>query len=335
MLHSRDETLALLRGESVPRLPVYSGLPSVTEAGLQAVGVRYAESHTDAGKMALAAASTFRLFGFESAVVPLDMCVEAEALGAGVDFHTDVDLFLPPVVTTSLRVDNLSPTGDIEHAGRVPLVAQAIRELKADMGREIAIGAWVPGPFTLAWQLFGGDAWLEAIQSDRAGAALDRLVACLRLVIRSYRQAGADFITVHEMGGSPQAVGLPIFQRHVIPALGQLFAQIESPKVLSMCGDTNAVVRELAQCGADALNVDHRNELAATRRLLGPEAVLLGNYDPVAVLSLGTPELVAQTVHRIRLAGANAIWPGCDLAPEVPAENMRALMNAARQVREL
>lgn len=275
MLHSRNETLALLRGESVPRLPVFSGLPSVTAVGLQAAGVRYAKSHTDADKMAQAAASTFRLFGFESAVVPFDLCVEAEALGAGVDFHTDVNLFLPPVVTAPLEVDNLSDPADIERAGRVPLVAQAIRQLKADVGREIGVGAWVPGPFTLAWQLFGADTWLAAIHSDRAAATLDRLVACLCLVIRSYRHAGADFITVHEMGGSPQAVGLHIFRMYVMPALERLFAQIESPKVLSMCGDTNTVVRDLAQCGADALSVDHRNELAATRRLLGPKTVLL------------------------------------------------------------
>ena len=38
-------------------------------------------------KMARAAASTYRVSGFGSAVVPLDLCVEAEALGATVDFR--------------------------------------------------------------------------------------------------------------------------------------------------------------------------------------------------------------------------------------------------------
>jgi multidrug efflux pump subunit AcrB len=36
----------------------------------------------DPAKMAAAATTTYRLFGFESAVVPTDICVEAGALGA-------------------------------------------------------------------------------------------------------------------------------------------------------------------------------------------------------------------------------------------------------------
>ncbi len=332
MLRSRDETLAVLRGRRVARLPVFSGLPSLTASGLQSVGVRYSESHTDAAKMAAAAASTYELFGWESAVVPFDLCVEAEALGGGVDFQTDVEIFLAPVVNQPLN--NLAkvfePSQGLTNAGRIPLVADAIRRLKAGVGREIAIGAWVPGPFTLAWQLFGADGWLGALQDvDRAARVLESLADFIARVAGHYRDAGADFITVHEMGGSPQVTGPGRFHGLVQPALRKLFAAIESPKVLSVCGDTNAIVRDLAACGADALNVDHRNDLARTRRLLGSRAVLLGNFDPVGVLSQGTPERVAETVAAIARAGASAIWSGCDLYPEIPDENMRVLISSA------
>jgi len=330
MPRSRDETLALLRGERLARLPVFSGLPSLTASGLKAAGVRYSEAHTDAAKMAAAAASTFELFGFESAVVPFDLCVEAEALGGGVDFQADVDVFLAPVVSTPLAEFDCGLPTALEHAGRIPLVAEAIRTLKGGVGREIAIGAWAPGPFTLAWQLFGGDAWLSALQDiERAARRLDSLSGFLAQVAAFYRRAGADFITIHEMGGSAQVTGPGRFQALVKPALRKLSARVESPKVLSVCGDTNAIVGDLAECGADALNVDQRNDLARTRRLLGPQALLLGNLDPMGVLSRGTPERVAQTVAAIAQAGANAIWPGCDLYPEIPAENLRALMKAA------
>jgi uroporphyrinogen-III decarboxylase len=122
---SRDETLAVLRGQPIPRLPVFSGLPSVTSAGLHAAGIRYSEAHTDPAKMALAAASTYALCGFESAVVPFDLCIEAEALGGGVDFHTDVDLFLPPVVASPLSHLPRTAPEDVSRAGRIPLVGEA------------------------------------------------------------------------------------------------------------------------------------------------------------------------------------------------------------------
>ncbi len=334
-MNSRDETLALLRGERIARVPVFSGLPSLTASGLRAAGVRYSEAHTDVAKMAAAAASTFELFGFESAVVPFDLCVEAEALGCGVDFQTDVDIFLAPVVDKPLK--SLAKARSVEpsqglSAGRIPLVADAIRKLKTGVGREIAIGAWVPGPFTLAWQMFGADAWLSALSKPiEAESFLDTAVDFLTLVARYYRKAGADFITVHEMGGSPQVIGASKFRQLVKPALKKLFAATESPKVLNICGDTNTIVRDLAACGADALSFDHRNDFARTRRLLGADAILFGNFDPVGVLSHGTPDQVTQSIAAVARAGANAIWPGCDLYPEIPDENMRALMESARR----
>ena len=342
MPRSRDATLAVLRGERIGRLPVFSGLPSVTAAGLKAAGVRYSEAHTDAAKMAAAAASTFELFGFESAVVPFDLCVEAEALGCGIDFQTDVELFLSPVVSEPLdnlpNLENLTkvwePSQGWSKAGRIPLVAEAIRRLKASVGREIAIGAWVPGPFTLAWQLFGADGWLSNLEdSERAAQLLELLAGFLAGVAASYHEAGADYVTVHEMGGSSQVTGPNRFQSLVRPALVRLLAAMQMRKVLSVCGDTNVIVRDLAACGADALNVDDRNDLARTRLLLGSSVVLLGNFDPVGVLSQGSPSHIVQAVTEIAQAGANAIWPGCDLYPEIPDENMHALIETARQMK--
>lgn len=85
--NSRDDVLALLRGERPHRVPCFSGLISVTADGLRELGFAFSEVHHDPMKLAAAAASTPRLTGFESAVLPLDLCVEAEVLGAEVDFR--------------------------------------------------------------------------------------------------------------------------------------------------------------------------------------------------------------------------------------------------------
>lgn len=333
MAHSRDNTLALLNGQPIGRIPVFGGLPSLTDGGLNAVGVAYHDAHTDSGKMAAAAASTFELCGFESAVVPFDLCVEAEVLGCPVDFQTDLDIFMPPVVAAPLTRFPQNFPMDVSRAGRIPLVARALHQLRAGVGREISIGAWVPGPFTLAWQLFGGDGWFSALQdTTRVQSWLERLAAILAQVAAVYREAGADFVTVHEMGGSPQVVGPSNFRALVQPALAQLLSAMPSPKVLSVCGDTNAAIIDLAACGADALNVDHRNDLARTRELL-PTAVLLGNLDPVHTLSQGTPAEVAAAVQSAAGAGANAFWAGCDLVPNIPPENLRAWITSSRAAR--
>ncbi len=336
MPNLRDDVLALLAGQPLARWPVFGGLPSLTAPGLSAAGVRYGEAHTDAAQMARAAASTYELFGFEAAVVPFDLCVEAEALGCTVDFHDGSEAFLPPSVDRPLAGDlvqeQLRVPERLEQAGRLPLVAEAIRRLKAGVGRRVTVGAWVPGPFTLAWQLLGTEAWLMAFQNAAwSGWLLSQLEQFIERVAVYYRAAGADFITVHEMGGSPQALGMRAFRMWVAPGLQRLFARLPSPTVLSVCGRTDNGVLDLAQCGADALNVDHLTDLARARQLLGPRAILLGNIDPVGVLSQGTPERVAQTVAAAIRAGATAIWPGCDLWPAIPEANFRSLMDSAQQ----
>lgn len=334
MPDSRVEILALLAGQRPARLPVFGGLPSLTSAGLAAVGLTYTQAHRTASAMAEAAASTAETFGYESVVVPHDMCVEAEALGAQVDFHEGAGGFSAPIVTRPLssltEPPLLAAPAAIEAAGRVAMVGDAIRRLKAGIGRHAAVGAWVPGPFTLGWQLYGLEAWMEVVTDPAAlGPRLEKMAGVLQQVAQVYHLAGADYLTVHEMGGSPQVVGPRVFRRSIKPALTQLIERLPGPVVLSVCGDTNAVIADLAACGAAALNLDHRNDLARTRQQLGAEPILLGNFDPVGVLSQGTPAQVADTVQNIAAAGADAVWPGCDLWPEIPEANFRALMQAA------
>jgi len=77
----RNIILDLLSGKKTNSQPAFSGLIHITAEGLKSEGLLFQEIHHDAGKMAKAAASTFRLIGMSSAALPLDLCAPAEALG--------------------------------------------------------------------------------------------------------------------------------------------------------------------------------------------------------------------------------------------------------------
>ena len=93
----REKILGLLSGKKIDTQPAFSGLIHVTAEGLQSEGLIFHETHKDAQKMAKAAASTFKLSGFPSAVLPLDMYVEAEALGAEINFRENMEFEFPQV----------------------------------------------------------------------------------------------------------------------------------------------------------------------------------------------------------------------------------------------
>lgn len=331
--NSRAEVLALLHGERLARVPRFGGLISVTQAGLAQAGLTLSAVHTDAAQLAAAAASSYRLAGFEAAVVPCDLGVEAEALGAVLDYRADErEPQLPRVLGTvaeSAAAFKL-PYGAIAERGRLPVVGAALAQLRAEVGGEVVIGAFVPGPFTLAMQLIdAGPLLMELAETPEVVAALlEQLTPVLIEVALFYRASGADFITVHEMGGSPGYLGPKPFEQLVLPRLQQLFGALPAPRVLSVCGRTNRAMHLLAAAGADALNVDQTNDLAASRAALGPDVRLFGNLDPIGVLADGDPAQVTAAVRAAIAAGADAIWPGCDLYPQMPVENLRAMVEA-------
>lgn len=319
--------------------PAFSGLIHVTSAGIESEGLSFPEAHRDAEKMAKAAASTFRLTGLPSAVAPLDMLVEAEALGAEIDFRENGIYEFPQVAkfsynsTKELATESTLawPPGqakgtEILNKGRVKLVIEAIANLKNEIGEEAVIGGLIPGPYTLLLFLVEPGALFTEMKREPQVVqnALFHLSSFLAQVGQAYRNAGADFITIHDMGGSPGFIGPPNYEQFVFPAEKRLIENLPKPRVLSVCGNTNKSMHLLAQTGADAISVDQTNDLAASRGTL-KDTLLFGNIDPVATLWQGNKEQIMESVVRAKDAGVDAIWPGCDLVPQSPLENIRAM----------
>ncbi len=336
-MNSRERVQALFNRQKPDYVPVFSGYGNITVHGLKKHGWKFPEIHTDAVKMAKMANSTYELFGFECSVAPFDMGVEAEVLGAKVNFYTHQDGILYPTIvehpaekTTELQInipDNLA------QAGRLPVVTEALGMMKKDLGNEVMIGSWVLGPYTLAGQLVDlSDLSKSAFKrTDLVNQILETLTGYLISVIDLYRKAGADYITVREMGAGPDILSPRMFKNLIQPHLIRLFESIQSPKVLHMCGDTNAIVELLNECGADALSLEKKNQIAETRSKLGDEVLIFGDIDPYGVLVEGDNSDVEVAVKQALDAGVNALWPGCDIWPDVPAENMKALMDNARK----
>ena len=355
---SRKDILALFNNQKPEATPLFSGLISVTETGLKSEGLHFHETHHDAVKMARAAASTYRVSGFGSAVVPLDMYVEAEALGATVDFmegseraeyprvagflYESVDDFTAEIAEHAARPGHRAREKDKDNSalfavsavqkGRIPIVCEAIKLLKEDVREEIVIGGYIPGLFTLLSLLVETGALYMSLRKskEQVHAALEYLTQVLASVGKAYHEAGADFLTVHEMGGSPGALGPKLFESIVLPHLQTLFSELPRPGVLSACGRTNGAMKLLAASGADALSVDQTNDLARSREEV-PDTLLFGNLDPVGLLSQGTPDEITEAVASVVRSGADAIWPGCDLYLQTPLENLRALVEAYKK----
>lgn len=324
----RQKILELLSGKKINDQPVFSGLIHITSEGLEREGLALYETHKDARKMAKAAASTFRLTGMPSSALPLDLCAPAEALGAELNFYEGGELQFPQVkkawVQSAKEIDIEGI--DVLNKGRISLICEAIGLVKNDIGREVVISGTIPGPYTLLLYVCDPKSLFLEMKKE-PGAVLDALLqlsSLLSKIGRAYREAGADFITIHDMGGSPGFIGPVKYEQMVFPAEKRLIEQLPMPRVLSVCGNTNNAMTLLAQSGAEAVSVDQTNDLAASRAMLR-DTLLFGNIDPVGTLWQGEEAQVRESVVSAKEAGVDAVWPGCDLVVPTPIKNVKSL----------
>src|SRR5512143_2219284 len=217
-LNSRERVLKMFAGEEVDRPPCFSGMGNVTTEGLKSLNQKFAATHLDAKMMAAAAATTYKLFGFECAVAPFDLCIEAEAMGCEINVYAHSEDLLYPTIKKKLinneaEMELAIPT-HLTTRGRVPLMVEAIKLLKKDIGTEAAVGTYVLGPFTLAGQIMELNDLLKLSfkKPDKIGKLLDQMADTIIVVAKEYEKAGADYISVREMGATSDVLSPRVFK---------------------------------------------------------------------------------------------------------------------------
>ena len=115
------------------------------------------------------------------------------------------------------------------------------------------------------------------------------------------------------------------------PNLKRIFQAIDSPKILHICGSTDLIIEMMNDCGADALSVDQKNNVAESRKKLGNDTIILGNFDPFGTLAKMDSAEVEGVIKKCIDDGVDAVWPGCDIWPDVKKENVEAYVQAVRK----
>lgn len=337
---SKERVLGLLSRKKIDRIPCFSGMGNITTTGMKKLGVkRFAEVHQDAKIMSSVAATTPKLFGYDCAVVPFDLCIEAEALGTKLSFYPHRDDVVYPTIQSKVASigEEFKIPDDLETRGRIPMVAEAIRTLKKDLGDKVPIGSYILGPFTLAGQVMDLNELLKMSfkKPDEINKIVDSLDEVLIRVARVWEAAGVDYIAVREMGAPEDVISPRMFKGLVMPHVKKVIESIKVKKVLHICGKTGMIVGMMNQCGADAISVEQQNDVKKTRAELGKETIILGNIDAYKVLVEGTPDKVREAVRQAIENGVNGIWPGCDIWPDVPSANMQAMVDATKEFGKL
>lgn len=333
-LTSRERVLKMFAKEPIDTMPCFSGQGMVTVPAIEALGLQFPEIHTRADKMANAAIKAMEMFDFDAAVVPFDMCTVPEAFGLHAELYDGATgLKFPTIPKKWNTVDEVQIPDDFLERGRMPVVTEAIKILKEQIGQTHAIGTWILGPFTMAGLLIEPTAIMRMVkkQPDKLDAFLDRIADPIVTMARHYQEVGADYISIREMSSGTDLLSPKLWPSLIQPRLRRVFEGIACPKVLHICGSTDKIIEMMNDCGADAISVDHKNTLAESRNKIGDTVLLFGDYDGFGLINEASVEEIRGAIQRSIEEGVDAVWPGCDIWPDVKAENMQAINQAIKE----
>jgi len=306
----------------------------VTIQAIEKMGVRFAQIHTSAEYMARSAMTTAEIFGFDAVIIPYDMCTVPEALGRGASLYENADGILYPTVPSKWKtLDEVEIDSDFMSKGRMPLVDEAIRILKSSSDGKFAVGSWVLGPFTMAGQLLELDVLLKGLKKEKEKVVgfLSKMTDLVIEVARHYQELGVDYMNIREMGSGTDIISPRMWKMLVLDNLRKVFSALRSPKILHICGSTDMIIELMNECGADALSVDQKNDVAESRRKLVNDVLLLGNFDPYGTMvKMDAPE-AESVIKKCIDDGVDAVWPGCDLWPEVKKENIETYVTTVHK----
>jgi uroporphyrinogen decarboxylase len=260
----------------------------------------------------------------------MDLTVEAEFLGCKLTI-TDDD---PPAVADPALKDGDAIDAFFENktvGGRMPLFAEVIGELKRTL--DVPVCAYVIGPLTLAGEIMDLVHVMKATRKNPD--QLHRVLSKCTEVIIDYaillENAGADLICVLEPSAMMiSAVQFPEFSGQYCQ---KIFSEgISGIRVLHICGDTNHLILEMEKTGADGLSLDKQVVLPQAYDTLCDETVLIGNIDPVSVLTFSdTAAVKSKSLELIQAMQAKEnfiLSSGCDIPPLAPIENIKAMVSA-------
>jgi MtaA/CmuA family methyltransferase len=330
----RERILAMIDGKAVDGLPL---MPITMMFAGDRIGVQYRYYATDYRVLVEGQVRTAEEFDFDYVSCISDPAREAADCGAVIEYFDNQ----PPAINEGrARLTDKRDLASLEipdplSGTRMRDRVQAAALFRERVGAERLIEGWIEGPCAEAADLRGINTLMMDFYEDPAFVR-DLFEFAVEMALRFARaqfEAGAELIGVGDAAAS--LIGPRLYTECVWPYEKKLVDGLHAMGArvrLHICGNTRPILEGMGKLGCEIVDLDWMAPLDEARAAMGPDQVLLGNLDPVAVLRNGTPEDVHAAVAEChRQAGPRYIvGAGCEVVRDTPLENLRALCAYAR-----
>ncbi len=323
---SKERIYAILQGQAVDRAAV---TPIFMSWAANFIGRTYRDYYLDGDVLAEAQLAVVRAFNIDQISAISDPWREASAYG--MEFEYPAEGVGKPKDVLIKGPDDISKVGslDIGACERTRQRVESVEKMAGEVGETHSVLGWVEGPLAEYADLRGVENTMmdlvdkPQMYMEAAEVIIENAIAFAVAQVR----AGADMIGVGDAAAS--LIAPDMFERFVLPFEKRLFDGIHEAGgavKLHICGNIKNNIALMARTGADIIDVDWMVPLDLSRRAVGRDVTLCGNFDPAGVLFEGRPEDVADAARDCIRAGGERfiLMPGCEIPPGTPEENIRA-----------
>jgi len=334
--------MAALRGEQPDAVPImlHNFMMAAREAGLT-----QAQYRNDPENIARAFIESIRRYSYDGILVDIDTATLAGAVGVPVEYPDD-----EPARSIRGCLDDLSAVADLPEPNvgrdeRVQVWLEAVRLLKQHFGDEICIrGNCDQAPFSLASMMRTPQNWmmdlLDCDNQHHVVALLEYCTEATAQFIRLMAGTGAHVLSNGDSPAGPAMISPAMYRQFALPYEKKVVAESHAaglPYILHICGDTTAILDDIIDSGADAMELDYKTDVNGARDKMKDRMCFVGNLDPSGVLALGTVEDVERETARLIEVFAGTprfiLNAGCAIPPDTPPENIQAMIRIARDFR--
>jgi MtaA/CmuA family methyltransferase len=331
-----ERTLSFLKGESVDHPPFH---PIIMRWAAKYAGVRYRDFCLDPYSKCMAMNLCAKDFDIDWVTVMSDPWAEASAFGIQVEYPEN-----------SLPVDKGNHLPDADSVSRLkrynPLENKRcnnrlieINEFRKNIDNELFIVGWVEGPVAEYVDLRGAsEASVDfLIDPEAVEKSMDLIVDCAMDFISLQIKAGAHCIGIGDAFCSQ--IGPDLYNQFAFKRQKRLVDFIHSEGCLAklhICGNTESILNNMIQTGADIIDIDHLvSSMENFTSLTTRQQVFSGKSDPVSVIQDGSIEKIRKSVNDdfIHAGGRCIVSAGCEITPGTSIENMKAFSFACSSLK--
>jgi uroporphyrinogen decarboxylase len=338
----REKVMTAIELEQSEVVPV---VPQMTYANARIVGIAFQEAMNDAEKMAKALVAGYRMFGYDGIYVGWESSFNlvAEAMGCtlkpGGGGIPSVSGWVVSEAADVTRLANIDPERD----GRLPVHLKAMELVREEVGDDVPLFRYVPGPFTLSSLLRGQSVFLGDLikNQELVRAILRPATESVKRFAEATVEHEADIVVAADPMASTSVISPKMFEEFALPYLKEVMSVVRkagSVPSLHVCGMTGPILRNLVETGTRIVELDHLVDLKKAKEAIGKDVCIQGNIDPVSILLRGKPEDVEkhalECISEAGQSGGFILSSGCEVPLETPLENIRAMVTASLNSRK-